>query len=231
MALQAAAEIGLQKGPEEAPSDDEEYVSDEDEPEPRDRDEPEPGEDKPETRGQETSETGDVVASSCASVMNPELKEGGVSLTATRDGSVAGPSGLQAKVGGKSESGGKGDCDEDSTSDEELISDDDEDSDDDKDISGANREFRPFRDEAARRKENAHVTRARNADSTASSPRASRAPLDRDEVKARVKSERQRERERQKKRRMRKAGEAAQVNRARREHRDNIKTSLGAGWY
>ena len=105
----------------------------------------------------------------------------------------------------------------------------DEDSDLEEDISGANRDYRPFRDESERGKINSHLKRTRNSDSMMST-RSVRS-VDPDAVKARVKSQLKKEQDRQKHRRIRKAGEASLVNRSRREHRDNIKQSLGADWY
>ena len=105
----------------------------------------------------------------------------------------------------------------------------DEDSDLEGDISGANRDYRPFRDESQKGKINSHLTRTRNSDSIMST-RSVRS-LDPEAVKARVKSQLKKEQDRQKHRRIRKAGEASLVNRSRREHRDNIKQSLGCDWY
>ena len=105
----------------------------------------------------------------------------------------------------------------------------DEDSDLEEDISGANRDYRPFRDESEKGKINSHLRRTRNSDSMMST-RSVRS-VDPEAVKARVKSQLKKEQDRQKHRRIRKAGEASLVNRSRREHRDNIKQSLGCDWY
>ena len=109
-------------------------------------------------------------------------------------------------------------------------SDNDEvDSDPEEDISGANRDYGPFRDESSRNKINSHVVRTRNSDSVMST--RSLQSIDPRTVKARVKSQLKKEHDRQKHRRIRKAGEASLVNRSRREQTDNIKQSLGSDWY
>ena len=96
-------------------------------------------------------------------------------------------------------------------------------------ISGANRDYRPFRDQSNRGKVNSHFTRNRNSESMVSS-RSTRS-VDPETVKARIKSQLKKDQDKRKHRKIRKAGETALVNRSRREHRDNIKQSLGADWY
>ncbi len=121
--------------------------------------------------------------------------------------------------------------------DDIMDSDSNSSEDEPEDLSQLNRDFRPFRDGESLDKVNAHVlkaeaarvSRTRNTDSMMST--RSRTSVDPEQVRARVKSQMKKKQIQQKHRRIRKAGEAAVVTRARRENRENIKTSIGADWY
>ncbi len=219
--FQAAAEIGLRGGPEEK-DDSEEDDLDED----GDEDEEQEEDSKESEMAVKMEELGFDSGEPAETVDTNPIMESADNQEDTE------------KPAESSSSQMMGDMDsvQPSTSQTALRRDraDSEDDEIEEDLSQANRDMRPFRDQASRDHINAHLMkelrgRARNTDSTCSS--ASTATIDPQLVKQKVKRQMKQKQAKQFAHRIRKSGEASIATQRRREYTDDIKQSVSAEWY